>query len=426
MVSSEPPVSENEKREALEAVLQSTTFARSAQLRAFLRHICEMELSGRTAQLNEYEIAVEVLGRRKDVDLSDDSAVRNRAYELRQRLEKYYSAEQPRAAVRIEIPRGGYVPAFVRQAAEVPAVVMPEIVVEQPRRSPWRPAAVVAAVGLLCAAAGWIAGSAGQRQRPPAILEEAWGPLADPSSDMLISIGTNLHLLIRPHVPSRPSRMAVPEALYPLFRTTRPLEESVPLYMEPAQISVPMGEVAAAATLATTRTAFGGGYQILPEAEAPLTAVLGRNGALFGTPVNSKATTVLLKTVPLTIGITGNEEFAVIDQRKPAGGAVVFKPSGGDPGPEIQYGLLTVLTGRDHSGKPRRTLQLSGTGSSAALQGAVEYFCSAASMRDLKRRMGGFPPNYQVVVRCTASGVRLMSYQYETHVVVDKAVGAER
>jgi hypothetical protein len=313
------------------------------------------------------------------------------------------------------------VPAFVRRAAEVPAVVMPEVVVEAARHSGWRGVWLVASVGAVCAAAGWLAGAAGQRQRPPAILEEAWGPLADPASDMLISIGTNLHLLIRPHVPARPSRMAVPEELYPLFRTTRPLGESVPLYMEPAQLSVPMGEVAAAATLATTRAAFGGGYQILPEAEAPLTAVLGRNGALFGTPVNSKATTVLLKTVPLTIGFTGNEEFAVIDQRKPGGGGVVYKPSGGDPGPEIQYGLLTVLTGTDHNGKPRRTLQVTGTGSSAALQGAVEYFCSALSMGGLKRQMGGFPANYQVVVKCTASGVRLMSYQYETHVVVDKA-----
>src|SRR5215471_14303959 len=116
MVTSEPPVSESEKREALDAVLNSTTFARSAQLRAFLRHICEMELAGRTDQLNEYAIAVEVLGRRKDVDLTDDSSVRNRAYELRQRLEKYYSSEQPNAKLRIEIPRGGYVPAFVRQA----------------------------------------------------------------------------------------------------------------------------------------------------------------------------------------------------------------------------------------------------------------------------------------------------------------------
>src|ERR1039457_959341 len=136
MVTSEPPVSENEKREALESVLNSTTFARSAQLRAFLRHICEMEMAGRTAQLNEYEIAVEVLGRRKDIDLTDDSSVRNRAYELRQRLEKYYATEQPRAAVRIEIPRGGYAPAFVRHAAEVPALVTPEVVVGRARPPP--------------------------------------------------------------------------------------------------------------------------------------------------------------------------------------------------------------------------------------------------------------------------------------------------
>src|SRR5436190_22456598 len=113
MVTSEPPVSENEKREALETALASTTFARSAQLRAFLRHICEKEIAGQTAQLNEYEIAVEALGRRKDVDLTDDSTVRNRAYELRQRLDKFYTTEQPPATLRIEIPRGGDVPAFL-------------------------------------------------------------------------------------------------------------------------------------------------------------------------------------------------------------------------------------------------------------------------------------------------------------------------
>jgi hypothetical protein len=130
--------------------------------------------------------------------------------------------------------------------------------------------------------------------------------------------------------------------------------------------------------------------------------------------------------VPLTIGFTANDEFAVIDQRKQPGHGVLYTPSGSDPGPATQYGLLTVLTGTDHSGKPRRTLQLSGTGTSAALQSAVEFFCSAASMRDLRQRMGGFPPNYQVVVRCTASGLRLISYQYETHVIVEKPLETGR
>ena len=93
-------------------------------------------MAGQTAQLNEYEIAVEVLGRRKDVDLTDDSTVRNRAYELRQRLDKFYTTEQPRPTLRIEIPRGGYIPIFVRHAQEaVPALVAQEIVVS-PAPSP--------------------------------------------------------------------------------------------------------------------------------------------------------------------------------------------------------------------------------------------------------------------------------------------------
>src|SRR5579883_2380829 len=120
MVISEPPVTENEKREALETALKSQTLARSVQLKALLRYICEREMAGHSDELTEYQIAVDVLGRRKDFSLTDDSSVRNRAYELRQRLEKYYSAENPGAAVRIQVPRGGYVPFYTRQPAVQP------------------------------------------------------------------------------------------------------------------------------------------------------------------------------------------------------------------------------------------------------------------------------------------------------------------
>src|SRR6516164_11088286 len=114
MVTSAPRVSDDEKRACLEAVLNSATFARSAQLRSLLRYICEREIAGHTEDLTEYQIAVDVLGRRKDTDLADDASVRNRAYELRQRLERLYSTEQPQAPIRIEIPRGGYIPFYTR------------------------------------------------------------------------------------------------------------------------------------------------------------------------------------------------------------------------------------------------------------------------------------------------------------------------
>jgi len=112
----------------------------------------------------------------------------------------------------------------------------------------------------------------------------------------------------------------------------------------------------------------------------------------------------------------------VIDQRKPAGQEVLYATQSGiEPGPRPFYGLLTVLTTTDASGKQHRTLSLTGTGSSAAIQGAVEFFCSADRMRDLKRRLGGtFPPNYQAVIKCTTSRGRLISYDYERHVIVEK------
>jgi hypothetical protein len=74
------------------------------------------------------------------------------------------------------------------------------------------------------------------------------------------------------------------------------------------------------------------------------------------------------------------------------------------------WGPAHRVTGTDRTGRPRRTLQVSGTTTSPALQSAVEFFCSAASMRGLRERMGGFPPNYRVVVHCTISGMRTMSY----------------
>lgn len=133
--------------------------------------------------------------------------------------------------------------------------------------------------------------------------------------------------------------------------------------------------------------------------------------------------------MPLTIGFTAGDEFAVIDQRKPPGQGILYTPHGADP--STQYGLLTVLTGTDRLGKRRRTLQLTGTGTSAALQAAVEFFCSAASMRDFRQRLAAqglsaFPPNYQVVVRATTSGMRLIRYEYETHVIVDKPLEPRR
>ncbi|MFN8000257.1 MAG: hypothetical protein U0X75_04480 [Acidobacteriota bacterium] len=102
-----------QKRAALEKALNSHTFARSEQLRNFLKFICEQEMAGRGNEINEYLIGVEVMHRSSRYSPNEDGAVRNRAYALRNKLHEFYSQENPTAEVRIELPKGSYCPQFI-------------------------------------------------------------------------------------------------------------------------------------------------------------------------------------------------------------------------------------------------------------------------------------------------------------------------
>jgi len=106
-----------EKRAALQAVLQSSPFTRAGQLQSFLRFVCEMEIAGRSSELSEYLIGVEALGRPPGYSPSEDAAVRRRAIDLREKLDEVYATELAASRLRIDLPKGRYVPRFVRVEA---------------------------------------------------------------------------------------------------------------------------------------------------------------------------------------------------------------------------------------------------------------------------------------------------------------------
>src|SRR5215470_6096427 len=110
-------VTAEQKQAALDAVLRSNTFARSDQLKSFLRYVCEMEIAGHGHELTEYLIGVEALGRPSQYSPGDDSAVRNRAFALRKKLQEFYEREMPDAPIRIELHKGSYCPHFVECGA---------------------------------------------------------------------------------------------------------------------------------------------------------------------------------------------------------------------------------------------------------------------------------------------------------------------
>jgi hypothetical protein len=108
-------VTDDEKRQALARVLDSRALGRSEQLRNLFRYVCEAAIDGRGHELGEYVLGVSVLGRPPGYSPAEDSCVRSRAYELRQRLGAYYGSENPDDPIRIVIDKGGYCPRFERQ-----------------------------------------------------------------------------------------------------------------------------------------------------------------------------------------------------------------------------------------------------------------------------------------------------------------------
>ena len=99
-------------RAELAQVLASTGFARNARMLRFLTFLVDRHLEGRDGELKESLIAVEVFGRRPDYDPKQDSIVRTEAARLRARLAEHYADAGRHSSVIVEIPKGGYVPAF--------------------------------------------------------------------------------------------------------------------------------------------------------------------------------------------------------------------------------------------------------------------------------------------------------------------------
>ena len=71
-------------------------------------------LAARFEQLKEYVLAVEVYGRKESFDPKESSIVRVEAGRLRSRLKEYYDTEGRDSPLRIEFPKGSYVPVFER------------------------------------------------------------------------------------------------------------------------------------------------------------------------------------------------------------------------------------------------------------------------------------------------------------------------
>jgi tetratricopeptide (TPR) repeat protein len=107
-----------EIRDSLERVLASSTFARSDRARKLLQYLIDQQLAGQADRLKGFSIAVDVFGKDADYDSSTDAIVRVQAGRLRELLDQYYAGEGANDAIRISIPRGNYIPAYLEADQE--------------------------------------------------------------------------------------------------------------------------------------------------------------------------------------------------------------------------------------------------------------------------------------------------------------------
>ena len=102
-------------KEQLQKILDSSEFQATESQAKFLRFVVLESLAGRAHELKGYSIATRVFGRSANFDASLDPIVSMHANKLRRALERYYLMDGIEDAIRIDIPKGAYVPTFTEQ-----------------------------------------------------------------------------------------------------------------------------------------------------------------------------------------------------------------------------------------------------------------------------------------------------------------------
>jgi hypothetical protein len=254
------------------------------------------------------------------------------------------------------------------------------------------------------------------------IVKEAWGPLARPGADVLIVIGSTLHMNVRPNwleTSDGPPRYDVAPELYPFFRKQRPLKPHVQLFMHPTENSADFGELKAVVTAANRLSAVGATYQILPERATSFAAVRGRSAIVLGNDLTSNIAQEKLSRGLWTIDFEPRlDRVAIVDQKQ-VGRPTPFISENGKSGENTWCCGLITVSPAEGAPNAARTVVISGV-TPTGTEAAMEYFASPAALRDLLLRFQhegyrGFPTAYQVVVKCRSRDTFLLTSEHEAH-----------
>jgi hypothetical protein len=421
MISRDTIADRDAKARACEEVLHSRTLARSEQLAQFLRYICTLELEGRGAEITEYSIATNALHRPTNYSPGEDSSVRSRAHALRRKLQEYYELEAPTAELRIELPKGSYRPTFVTALEPVAPRPVPPAIAPRASKLPWGAAGVVVIAAL--------AGALFVRPDPiDPLVRAAWGPVLRRGTDVLVLLSAPPLLRTIPSQPGPKPDYAVlepaPEWASRWYTDLNLNNLGGPVFLAPSRGYSVFSDSFAAMTVSSLLALAGATYHAMPEYAVEPRGIHENGLVVIGAPAYTRFLARILQTTPYSIWWDPVANDEVLGMKHGGSG----HPYIAKRDPRLHrystvYGLITVLPSQPGQSRPERMLIFAGFRGSPGAQGAIDYFRSPASLRDLEHRFrqqgySTFPPAYQVVVRCGVDSETAINAVYETHIVI--------
>jgi hypothetical protein len=101
-------------KRSMNEITQGAAFKGSPRSVQFLEYVISQAAAGRTDDLKERTIGVELFGRPPTYDTGQDAIVRVTASDVRKRLGLHYSGAGAASEFRINLPLGGYAPELIR------------------------------------------------------------------------------------------------------------------------------------------------------------------------------------------------------------------------------------------------------------------------------------------------------------------------
>ncbi|MCE5306239.1 MAG: hypothetical protein LLG20_01210 [Acidobacteriales bacterium] len=410
-------ITSEEKKLALNRALAVAGIAGNSQLRDFLEFTAEKVIRGEAGVLTEHIIATRALGQPPDFDPRLDPLVRSCARRVRRKLAGHYRAEGGHEPVWIEIPRGQYLPRFVR-----------------PERSLRRalPAIFIAglAIGFLLLVWGlyliWplhrarMASTSGSGETANAIL----APFLHDSRRTILAIcglplveDSNGNLLRLKDGSRGTLSSTEPESLKRLLVNPE-MAHSEALY--PAAGITGSGEALSAALIGRHLASRAHGFEVRPWSSLGRQELEESNVLLLGAPgmdaVNLARGNASDFRFVRQRGPSGRLFLAVENLAPASGERTLYEAKMGLAGyePKEVYALISFLPGRAPGS---HWLVVAGSTSEGTL-GATEYLTNGRILRDLPQgwsKAGGPPPAFEMLVRVPVRDGRPLSAEYVLH-----------